>query len=130
MRYDEVDNDNVREMVLAFYARVLEDDILGPIFTRVLGPNINEGKWHEHLYRLEEFWMLLMCGIPGYRGDPTPAHAFIGGLTPESFERWLALFNEVVNELYAENVSEQFYKKALIVANQLRENLGVDDDED
>ena len=65
-----------------------------------------------------------------YQGDPTPAHAFIGQLTPESFERWLELFKGVVERLYVRDIADKFYKKAEIVAMQLRENLGVDDDDE
>ncbi len=129
MRYDVVNRDNIQEMVRAFYACVLADELLGPIFTRVLGDDLEQGKWREHLYRLEEFWILLMGGVSSYRGDPTPAHAFIGGLTPESFDRWLTLFKNVVDEHFGEQIAAQFYKKAVIVAAQLRENLGVDDDD-
>lgn len=130
MPYETVDRENIREMVHAFYSLVLKDDILGPIFTRVLGDDMQNGKWHEHLHRLDAFWLLLMGHVSSYQGDPTPAHAFIGPLTPESFERWLELFHGVVHRLYVPEVAEKLDKKAQIVAAQLRENLGVDDDED
>lgn len=130
MRYEIVERENIREMVYAFYSLVLKDDILGPIFTRVLGEDMEGGKWREHLYRLDEFWLLLMGHASSYKGDPTPAHAFIGHLTPESFERWLELFHGVVHRLYVPDIADKLYSKAQIVAVQLRENLGVDDDED
>lgn len=130
MPYETVDRDNIREMVYEFYGLVLKDDILGPIFIRVLGDDMEGGKWREHLHRLDEFWLLLMGKPSSYKGDPTPAHAFIGGLTPESFDRWLALFQGVVSRLYVQEISDKLYKKAQMVAVQLRENLGVDDDDE
>lgn len=130
MPHEFVDRENIREMVYAFYSLVLKDDILGSIFTRVLGEDISGGKWHEHLHRLDAFWLLLMGEASSYQGDPTPAHAFIGPLTPESFERWLELFHGVVQEHYVPEVADKLDKKAQIVAAQLRENLGVDDDDD
>lgn len=128
--HNTVDRENIHEMVQSFYSVVLDDALLGPIFTRVLGANMQEGKWHEHLHRLDEFWLLLMGERSTYRGDPTPAHAFIGALTPENFDRWLELFHTVTNQHYTPDIAEKFYAKAQIVATQLRENLGVDDDED
>ncbi len=130
MAYDVVDRESVREMVYDFYSLVLKDELLGPMFTRVLGEDIDGGKWHEHLHRLDEFWLLMMTGFSTYQGDPTPAHAFIGQLTPESFDRWLEIFKGVVESKFTPEIAEKFYKKAQIVAAQLRENLGVDDDED
>jgi len=130
MPHEFVDRENIREMVYAFYSLVLKDDILGPIFTRVLGDDMAGGKWHEHLHRLDAFWLLLMGHASLYQGDPTPAHAFIGGLTPESFERWLELFHGVVHTHYVPEVADKLDKKAHIVAVQLRENLGIDDNED
>jgi hemoglobin len=128
--FETVDRDNIRRMVYEFYSLVLKDEILGPFFTRALGDDMEGGKWHEHLYRLDEFWMLLMGHASSYQGDPTPAHAFIGHLTPESFERWLELFHGVVYRLFVQEIADKLYKKAEIVAAQLRANLGVDDDDD
>lgn len=128
--HEHVDRENIHAMVHSFYSIVLKDDLLGPIFTRVLGTNMNEGKWHEHLHRLDEFWLLLMGEPSSYKGDPTPAHAFIGTLTPESFDRWLELFKRVTSEHFEPKLAEKLYEKASIVATQLRENLGVDDDDD
>lgn len=130
MAYDIANAETIREMVYEFYAHILKDEMLGPIFIRVLGDDMQKGKWPEHLQRLDAFWMLMMNGFSSYQGDPTPAHAFIGQLTPESFDRWLELFESVVNEMFVPEVSEKFIKKAHIVSNQLRSNLGVDDDED
>jgi len=129
MPYETVDRENIRQMVSEFYSLVLEDDILSPFFIKALGDDMQGGKWHEHLHRLDEFWLLLMELPSSYKGDPTPAHAFIGQLTPESFERWLELFEGVVHRLYVQEIADKLYKKAEIVAKQLRENLGVDDDD-
>jgi len=128
--FETVDRENIRQMVYEFYSLVLKDEILRPYFTRALGDDMDGGKWHEHLYRLDEFWMLLMGQPSAYQGDPTPAHAFIGKLTPESFERWLELFHGVVYRLFVPEIADKLYKKAQIVATQLRQNLGVDDEDD
>lgn len=130
MAYEMIDRDNIREMVYEFYSLVLKDERLAPIFNRVLGDNLGNGKWHEHLERLDAFWLLVMGYPSDYKGDPTPAHAFIGPLAPEDFERWLELFEGVVHRLYVPEIARKLYRKAQIVAAQLRENLGVDDDED
>lgn len=130
MPFDTVTHETIRAMVKEFYSLVLKDEILGPIFVKALGSDMNNGKWHEHLQRLDSFWLQLMGKVSSYQGDPTPAHAFLGPLTPESFERWLELFKGVVGRMFTEEIATKLYRKADIVATQLRENLGVDDDDD
>lgn len=130
MPYDTVDNENIGQLVHEFYATVLEDDILAPYFTKSLGDDISNGKWHSHLLTLNQFWVLMMTGKKGYGGDPFPPHAFLGQMYRETFEQWLKLFKVTVNRLFVKEIADKFYYKADILAEQFIENLGIDDDED
>ena len=130
MPYDTVDRDNIDGMVREFYGIVLKDEMLAPIFIKSLGDDLNEGKWHEHLNTLTQFWLLMMTGEKGYQGDPFPPHAFLGPLHRETFERWLKLFNKTVHHLFVPEIAEKFYTKADKLAEQFMDNLGVDDEED
>ena len=130
MPYETVTIESIREMVRDFYAQILKDDILAPIFIKALGDDINAGKWSGHLHTLDTFWGLMMSGQKGYMGDPFPAHAFLSPLYPETFERWLELFHEVVYRLFVPQIAAKFYKKADILADQFMDNLGLHDDED
>jgi len=129
MPYDTVDRAKIEQMVREFYAIVLKDDLIGPIFTRDLGDNLKNGKWHEHLNTLYNFWMLIMEGEKNYWGDPFPPHAFLGNLSPEMFERWLKLFHEVIYRLFIPQIADKFYKKAAILAEQFQDNLSDEDDD-
>lgn len=128
--HDVVDRVNINEMVREFYASVLEDELLSPFFRRALGDDLKNGKWHEHLHTLDNFWLLMMTGRRGYGGDPFPPHAFLGPLTPETFERWLKLFKETLDRLYAPEIANKFYSKANILAEQFMENLGFNDEDE
>jgi len=130
MLYDTVDRGKIEEMVREFYTIVLKDDLLGPIFIKALGDDLNNGKWYEHLNTLYNFWVLMMTGKPGYGGHPYPPHAFIGPLYPETFERWLKLFHEVVYRLFVPEIADKFYKKAEVLAEQFMDNLGLNDEEE
>ena len=130
MPYDTVDRDNIKQMVREFYAIILKDDVLGPIFIKALGDDLENGKWIEHFHTLDDFWVLMMTGRRGYGGDPFPPHAFIGPLYPETFERWLKLFHEVVYRLFVPEIADKFYKKADILADQFIENLGLNDEDE
>lgn len=130
MLYDTVDRGKIEEMVREFYTIVLKDDLVGPIFIKALGNDLNNGKWYEHLNTLYNFWVLMMTGKPGYGGHPYPPHAFIGPLSPEMFERWLEIFNEVVHRFFVPEIADKFYKKSEVLAEQFMDNLGLNDEEE
>lgn len=130
MLYDTVDRPSVERLVKEFYAVVLEDELVGPYFVRALGPDINGGKWYGHLTTLKNFWLAMMNGEKNYWGDPFPAHAFIGQLYPETFERWLLLFRQTVDALFIPEIADKFYKKSETLAQRFIEYLGVDEDDD
>ena len=130
MLYDSVNRENVREMVRVFYAAILKDEMVGPFFIKALGDDLENGKWYEHLNTLDDFWILMMTGKRGYKGDPFPPHAFLGQLYPETFDRWLELFNETVHQLFIPEIADKFYKKSKIISDQFIENLGLYDEEE
>lgn len=130
MKHTEVTRPSVEGMVNAFYAKVLKDPKIGPFFIRALGEDLDGGKWYEHLRTLYDFWMLMMTGKKGYRGDPFPPHAFLGPLSREDFEQWLRLFEDTVREHYVEEVAQKFVGKATLLAEQFMEYLDVDGDDD
>jgi len=129
MPYDTIDRGKIEEMVREFYGNVLKDDIVGPFFIRALGNDLKNDKWYEHLNTLVNFWMLMMEGEKNYWGDPFPPHAFIGPLSPETFDRWLKLFHEVVYRLFLPDIAAKFYTKADKLAKQFIENLTDDEDD-
>lgn len=129
MAYHDVDRVNIEELVRKFYTRVLKDDILSPFFIKALGNDLKSPKWYEHLNTLNNFWLMMMLGEKNYWGSPFPPHAFIGPLYPETYERWLKLFKEVVNELFVEEIADKFYSKAAVLAEQFKENLSDEEDD-
>lgn len=131
MSYETVGRGEIETMVRTFYSLVLKDEILSPYFIKALGNNLDNEKWYEHLNTLVRFWLLMMTGERnGYWGDPFPPHAFIGPLYPETFDRWLALFHKVVHDLFVPEIADKFYSKAVKIADQFKENLLDDEDED
>ncbi len=130
MPYDTVDRGKIEEMVREFYTIILKDDLVGPYFIKALGDDLDNGKWYEHLNTLYDFWLLMMTGKFGYGGHPFPPHAFLGPLYPETFERWLKIFNEVVHRYFVPEIADKFYKKADVLAEQFMDNLGFNDDDE
>lgn len=79
---------DVADLVDAFYARVRDDAVLGPVFER------HVADWSRHLPKMIDFWSSALRGSKSYRGTPMPVHCALPGLTRPMFEHWLDLFFE------------------------------------
>jgi hemoglobin len=86
--HPDIDERLVSDLVEAFYERVRADELLGPIFTRVIRD------WDHHLALLKDFWSSVTMMTGRYKGTPLQAHQRIGGLGFKHFERWLSLWRE------------------------------------
>jgi hemoglobin len=115
VRIAEPDETNIRELVGAFYRRVDDDLLLGPIFARELA-----GRWDAHLAKMTTFWSSLVLGTKGYRGNVQEAHRPLGDIEPQHFARWLTLFLDTVNTRYEPAAAVQFMEPALRIAQSLQ----------
>jgi len=111
---DLENRDDVGRLVRTFYARVREDEVLGPIFNGIITD------WETHLEKLTDFWNgnLFFFVKTKYTGDPKTAHqrmdeAIGHSTTMEHFGRWINLWIETVDELYEG-------EKAALAKNQAR----------
>jgi hemoglobin len=89
---------DIVQIVDHFYAKVRQDDMLGPIFD-----DIAKVDWSTHLPRLYSFWQTVIFGDGGFRGNPLGVHAKLLSETPldwPRFQRWLSLFSATVDELH------------------------------
>ena len=101
-------------LVDRFYARVRKDPELGPIFDGAIED------WDPHLATMRDFWSSIMLTSGRYHGNPVAAHRRLAGLTPQLFERWLALFAETCGELFDEALAANFMDKARRIATSLQ----------
>ncbi|MGI4861545.1 MAG: group III truncated hemoglobin [Janthinobacterium lividum] len=88
MNPDLCSEQDIADLVHAFYAKVRSDALLGPVF------NAHIGDWDHHLARIADFWSSVLLGTGRYTGTPMQKHAMLPELRPELFERWLTLFDE------------------------------------
>ena len=63
-----IDDEDLQRLVDRFYAKVREDDLIGPIFNSAIGD------WPEHLRKLGAFWSSVMNCSGRYKGNPMAAH--------------------------------------------------------
>jgi hemoglobin len=114
-RQTEPTEDNIRELVYAFYDRVRADPLLGPVFEQKLA-----GRWDEHLPKMCTFWASLVLGAKQYRGNVQQAHQPLPGIEPQHFSHWLYLFLDTVESRYEPAAAVRFMEPALRIAQSLQ----------
>lgn len=111
----ELNDATLNVLVDVFYARVRRDAELGPIFNDAIED------WPEHLEKLTAFWSSVMLTSGRYKGQPVPAHLkHKARITPELFDRWLALWAQVTDELMTTQAAAALQDRAARIAQSLQ----------
>lgn len=116
----------VRAVVDDFYAKVRDDDVIGPIFTRVIPAD----HWPAHLDLITEFWNSMLLGTGTYGGRPMPKHVAIPDLGDAHFARWLRLFRETAEKVCPPEVAELFIERSERIGQSFRLNIAARRGED
>jgi hemoglobin len=109
--------DDLSVLVNKFYARVRQDELIGPIFN-----DVAKVDWEEHIPKITDFWDAFMFGGEAYRGRPFPPHIPLG-LKPEHFKRWLELFFATVDELFIGQKADEIKMRAFNIGRNFLTNL-------
>ena len=125
-RTDINNREQIEQLIRAFYAKVRQDDLLGPFFN---GTITSEEAWEEHFLLLIAFWELNLLDIAGFNGNPALAHqgvdkAFKHSITTNHFDRWVLLWKQTIDSMFegpvaskaklrASNMAKGMYKKVL-----------------
>lgn len=125
MQAETITPENIRTLVMSFYAKLIKDDTVGPFFIAKLGDDMNSEHWQIHLETIVLFWSSLALGNPKYKGSLFVPHTQLGELKRETFEQWLKLFSETLNEVYIAPIAEKFKERAMIIAGNFMRNLRI-----
>ncbi len=118
MKYDGITEASLKSLVDAFYAKVRQDPLIGPVFNAAIDD------WPEHLDKLQAFWSSVMLTTGRYKGRPLPAHVKHGdSISPASFDRWLALWRVTTDEMLDAVSAAALQDKAGRIAESL--SLGI-----
>jgi hemoglobin len=88
----EITPDEIDRVVAAFYARVRNHHLLGPIF----GGHVTD--WPVHEAKVAAFWRNAILYERGYEGSPMMAHRRAGDVKPGHFPVWLGLFDDTLRQ--------------------------------
>ena len=108
--------EDIQLLVDAFYNKVREDVLIGPIFAGVITD------WQPHLEKMYAFWSAVLFGAPGFKGNPFAKHAPLP-VAQEHFGRWLELFAETIDTNFAGPVAQEATQKAGIMATMFMSKL-------
>ena len=108
-------DDQIETLVATFYARIRQDDVLGPIFLAAIGED-----WTAHLKTMCDFWSSVMNTSGRYKGKPIPAHVKLPGIEPRHFEHWLRLFSATAHALFEADLAAMFVQRAERIAEGLK----------
>ena len=99
-------------MVRRFYAHARLDPDLGPLFSA------HVSDWEAHYARMVDFWASVGLLAGRYHRNALQAHRPLA-LRPAHFERWLALFDQTLQE----EVSPQAHQHLLTIARRIAATL-------
>ncbi|SFM95239.1 MULTISPECIES: group III truncated hemoglobin [Rugamonas] len=110
-----LDRAAIATLVNEFYDEVRRDAELFPLFNQAIGAN-----WGPHLERMVDFWSTVMLGSRDFQGNVFGKHMLLGGVQPEHFRRWLALFEAATGRLFAPEVAAEFMTVARRIGGSLQ----------
>lgn len=107
-----IDEAMIERVVHAFYDRVREDPMIGPVFADKITD------WGPHLKQMCAFWSSVTLLTGAYSGRPMPKHVRLP-VDANHFDRWLALFRQTVTELCPPEAARHFIDRAENIAQSL-----------
>jgi len=116
-RLDIASEADIRLLVDGFYAKVVADALLGPVFN-----GFAHVDWPRHLPVMYDFWSSLLLGTTRYHGQPFAKHLPLPIATAH-FQRWLALFEATLAELFAGSHTEEARTRARSIATLFEHRL-------
>lgn len=111
-----IDEALIDTLVEGFYARVREDELIGPVFAARVQD------WAPHLAQMKLFWSSVALSTGAYQGRPMPKHLPLP-IDARHFDRWLQLFSDTARDLCTPQGHAHLMERAQRIAQSLE--LGV-----
>lgn len=111
-----IDEAMIERLVRAFYAKVRDDALLGPVFDARIED------WEPHLQRMFAFWSSVALMTGRYHGQPMARHLTLP-VDGRHFDQWLALFRRTADEICPPAAARHFIECATRIAESLE--LGI-----
>lgn len=117
-RKDIENIEDIKILVDGFYAKIREDDLLAPVFFKIISTD-----WQPHLDKMYLFWNAALFGIRGYVGNPFLKHSTLL-MRLELINRWLLLFNKTCDANFSGEFAENAKWRASVMAEVFLKKIG------
>lgn len=117
MKPDLKTDEHIRLMVDSFYDKVNQDEILSYVFN-----DFSKVNWEEHLPRMYAFWNKILFAKGDYKGNPFQKHIPLP-VEKAHFDRWIALFDQNMDEHFQGSVAEDAKLRARSIAHIFQSKL-------
>lgn len=111
-----IDDAMIHRLVHAFYGKIRQDALLGPIFETRLE------SWDDHLERMCAFWSSVALMSGRYHGQPMEKHLPLP-VDSRHFDHWLGLFRKTAVDVCPAAAAAHFIERAERIAESLE--LGI-----
>lgn len=111
----------VQLLVRKFYDKVMQDELLEPVFKHVYKYN-----WEGHLELMDKFWMNILFYTGEFSGNPMQTHKELHHfqrLDASQFTRWLQLFTETIDQLFEGDKAKMAKERAHAIASVMVEKI-------
>lgn len=122
-RPDIATREDIDRLLRDFYGRAMQDPLIGYLFTDVAHLDLE-----THLPVIGNFWEAVLFHRPVYRGNPMLQHHALHAMSPlrsEHFQRWVAIWCDCVDALFAGPVADEARRRAAIVAEAMQHHLRI-----
>lgn len=114
---DVTTEQDVRQIVDAFYGDIDQDPLLGAYFAGL--------DMDAHLPRMYAFWSSIVFQTGTYRGRPFDAHLALSGLSADHFTRWLDRFCRTVDARFEGEHAERMKARARQIAGVFQHKMNL-----
>ncbi len=112
---------DLETLMASFYGKALTDDVIGFFFTKVVVLNME-----THMPIIVDFWETVVFNKAKYHGNTFGVHEHIHQLSAfsdEHFLRWVSLFKQTVDALFAGDKAVLIKQRAESIATVMRIKL-------
>ena len=105
----------IEQLITAFYATAMKDDLIGFIFT-----DVAKLDWDHHIPTICSFWESVLFGTRGYKGNPMLKHIELNkkiALTELHFDRWIHIWEETIDQRFTGEIADLAKQRATVMKN-------------
>ena len=114
MKADINHRDDIENLIIAFYDKVIPDPVIGFIFTKIVKMH-----WELHIPIIVDFWETILLDNPVYKKNAMEVHFDLNKiikLEKIHFDTWLSLFTSTVDELFEGKIATLAKTRATSIA--------------